>query len=387
MSLELTDIGYWKYDPATDPWNPTQIAAGNEWRPSAQFGKGELDSNEVAEVLFPYIEPPIKADGTEENLEVSFVIDEQPIKKYININGTHSRLMCPNPNKIVHGERYDFGKPIREALASNYPPFASTTLKVRYSIRPVVKAGAGGITRPFSIRLVGFKYKAEELDKILDKKVLDFPAIPAVSDRGRERALYINKPAIPVNVDNWQRLPGGVFQDKPIIMPYMRYATNAKATTINSEYRFRFETGEVGYEEQDLYWPFDQRKEAILLTHLGVRYAPNLKYIWIALTGDKYHKEHPKGYLLIPSAEENPQHFGVASPVLPIASTDTVNVVSGTPSTVTPAALKAYFGLPRIFGGSILLYNEICYVAMQDNGTSISANAVTIAVAGISVEM
>lgn len=359
---EITRLGHWVYDPVS----MGNLLANTEWRPTALSGEGELETNEVAEVLATEIRSPRTSTGAVEPLEyVNIVLDDTEIKQYISLCGRHDALTAPPRQHTFAGEWVTFGDGLVDALRSRYPGLAWTTLKYRRSVRIVAKAGAGDITQPFSITLWGYRYKEEELARIVDTTTLD-PSI-MIRDRTTGRTLSISKSPISINFDSWDRLPGGPKQDKPIIMPFFRWARNSQATTPNTEYQFRFDTGFVAAQEQDLYFPFDRENTALWIKGLGARAATNLKYVWITNTGDVLHKEHPKGKILV-STTNNPIHFGAAQPLW-------------------PDNIPLYYAVPRFANDSLLLYKDLGYVAMQDNGTAVAANSVYIALNGVIFEL
>jgi hypothetical protein len=356
---ELTCLGTWRHS--------GELAANTEWRPSASSGGGELETKEVAEVRYVEIRPPVAADGTIEALDhVYLMLDDISTREYVNLCGRQDALMMP-PRQHLHANIWvPFGDGIVEAMKDQAPMLASTTLKYRQSVRPVVRAGATAVTADFMIRLWGYRYTEDELRKILDRTVMS-PARVDIVDKARERVFSFEKEALLINWDNWQMLPGGPRQGKPAIMPYFRWARNAQATTPNTPYQLRFETGNVAEEEMNLYWPYDTLDKALLIKGLGVRAAANLKYAWIENTGDPIHKEHPKGKFEI-SEFNNPLHFGAAQPLY-------------------PAGYPLYFAIPRFADDSLLIWNDLAYVAIQDNQTPVAAGSVYVAVNGIAFDL
>lgn len=359
---ELTILGNWLYD-VTAYGN---LAANTEWRPSAALGGAELETDEVAEVRYLEITPPINDDGTPQALDhIYFILDDKVTREYVNICGRNDALMFPRRQHVWANNVVYFGDGIVDAMKVKYPGIKSTTLKYKTRLQIVARAGDSAITKNFLIRAWGYKYKKDELPKILDSTIMD-PSVQIV-DRTRGKTLMLSKSPIPIDYDNWTRLPGGAYQDKPIIMPYFRWSINSKATTVNLEYQYRFDQQQVPSEEMDLYWKYDQHKDqALLINGFGVRAADNIKYAWIANTGDVLHKEHPKGKFLI-DTNNNPLHFGLAYPLW-------------------PSNIPLYYSIPRFADDNMLIYGDLAYVAIQDNGTQVAANSVYVAVNGIKFE-
>jgi hypothetical protein len=97
-------------------------AAGTAWKPTAQAGDSELDSHEVAEVVFMEIIPPVQADGTVEALEqVKLILDEKDYGQYIYLLGTDTYLVTPPKNNAMNGQILAFGVPMVHAVKSGAP--------------------------------------------------------------------------------------------------------------------------------------------------------------------------------------------------------------------------------------------------------------------------
>lgn len=365
MRKELSILGQWTHTGT--------LAANTEWQPSAASGNAELDTDELAEVLYLEITPPVLPDGTIEPLEhVWPVLDETPIREYVNLCGRKDALMGPRMRHTYEGMIVPFGMGIVDSLhrPNPAPGLTATTLKYKDKLRIIARAGATDITQPFTITAWGYRYTEEELARILSAPEYSPVLNPSVTinDRGRGRVFSLSKAPIQVNAANWDRLPGGAKQEKPIIMPFFRWSRNAKATTVNMEYQFRYDiVGNVDLPEMDLYFTFDIKAKALLVKGLGVRAATNLKYTWINLSADTLHKEHPKGKLLT-TVDYNPLHFGMAYPFW-------------------PADLPMYYAIPRFAGDDLLIYKELGYIAIQDNGTQVAANSVYVAINGVLFEM
>lgn len=362
-SKEWTLLGQWTYDVAT----MGNLAANTEWRPSANLGGAELETKELAEVRYLEIRPPINDDGTPQELDHVYpILDDISIREFVNLCGRNDALMMPPRQNMVNGIWIPFGDGLVDAMKSPAPMLANTTLKYRHSLRIVAKAGNTAITKNFMIRAWGYKYYEDELPKILDQLVMS-PARIDIRDRTRDRVFSFEKEALPINADNWQILPGGPRQGKPAIMPYFKWARNAKATTPNVEYQFRFETGNVAQEEMDMYFPYDTQDKALFIKGFGVRAAANIRYAWIANTGDQNHKEHPKGKIPV-TQYNNPIHFGAAQPVY-------------------PGGWPLYFAIPRFVDNELLIWKDLGYVAIMDNQTPVAADSVYVALNGIMFDL
>jgi len=359
-SRELSVLGDWTCDVST--LTGGNQAANTEWAPTAASGNAELDADEVAEIKRVEVYSPMNELVPEALEHVWLVLDDVPIRQYVNICGRNDALMAPPEQYVLNGAPIPFGDIIVDALKSPQPALASTTLKYKHRVRVVTRAGATAITQDYRIILWGCRYRQDELKQITNGASM--PISVSITDKTRGKTFTASKGSIPIDRDNWVRLPGGPKQDRPIIMPFWRWAINAAATNINLEYQFRHETGGVAIPEMDMYFDLERYDKAVFLKGLGIRAAANLKQTWIALTGDVLHKEHPKGRFPT-TVGVNPLHFGAVQPLL------------------GPEVKPTYFAIPRFAGDSLLLYKDLAYVAVVDNGTQVAANSVYAALNGV----
>ncbi|GAH80871.1 unnamed protein product, partial [marine sediment metagenome] len=94
----------------------------------------------------------------------------------------------------------------------------------------------------------------------------------------------------PVSLDTFTNFcAGNAKADKPRVMPYIRFARNYAATTINTEYRMSHELGNTKYEWENMSWDL-KAKEALILEAIGVEPDANqrLKEVWVELGGVEY---------------------------------------------------------------------------------------------------
>ncbi len=332
----------------------TGTQTANTWaRPTPREVGGELERDERAEVVFAEIFSPVTGAGVAEALKkIIPVVDGERYGEYVSLSGIRDSVMTPPKGRIWGAKLYSFGTP----MSNN--PLLSTTLKYSSSITLETLAGGTDITQDYRIRLWGYVYKVDELAKLFGS--MQFPA--QLFDKARNRTLTLAKEAIPVNGDTWKTLPGGKDQAIPKINPLIRYAYNANATDGKSgDYQFRYETGNVTESDEDMYFDFDA-KDALLVEGLGVRAPANLAKTALKIGGDY----HPKG--LFPTTQyNNPLHFGWAYPMF-------------------PSDIPLYYAIPRL-ERSLLIWNEIGQVIVQDDGTSIAADAIIAALTGIRIEM
>ena len=342
----------------------TGAQAVNTWaRPTPKAIGGELERDEVAEVVFAEIFSPVTGAGAEEELKkIIVVLDGDKYGEYVSLSGIRSSVMAPPKGRIWGAKLYSFGTPM-----SNHP-MLSTTLKYSESITVETLVGATtAITQDYRIRLWGYVYKIGELAKVFGV-MGGIPELPGVfaqlEDKARDRILPIVKAPILVTGDTWRTLPGGKDQSIPKINPFIRYAYNKNATDGKSgDYEFRYDLGNVEETEENLYFDFD-KLDALLVISIAIRpdAAGNLAKTALKIAGTY----HPKG--LIPTTlTNNPLHFGWASPFFP----DT---------------MPLYYAIPKL-ERPCLIWNEKGALVVQDDGTAVLANALITALTGIRIEM
>ncbi|MBA7601279.1 hypothetical protein ES703_08346 [subsurface metagenome] len=326
-------------------------------KPSPRDVLSELERDERAEVVFAEIFPPVSGGGEEPLKKIIPVLDGEKYGEYVSLSGIASSVMAPPKRSIWGGKLYSFGTP----MSNN--PLLSTTLKYSESITFECLAGAAQISADYRIRLWGYVYKETELPRVFGTML--FPA--EMRDRARGRTLTLVKAAIPVNGDTWKTLPGGKDQGIPKINPFIRFAYNKVATDGKSgDYQFRYETGNVDDSDENMYFDFNSLN-ALLVVGLGIRAdAPgHLAKTALRIAGDY----HPKG--LIPTTlADNPLHFGLTYPFI-------FNTLPENPF---------YYAIPKL-ERPYLIWNEIGFVLVQDDGTVVAIDDLIACITGIRVEL
>lgn len=369
---ELSILGDWTH-------SGTQ-AAGTLFTPSAHQGGAELDTGEVAEVLYAEVFPPVTSAGAIEDLRyINFTLDRKDTRNLVTLSGRKDSLMTPPRTKIlstgwdrgkpgrINNRIYNsivipFGKGIEDAINDPIPALTATTMKYKDEITIITQAGSTDVTADYRIRLWGYKYQQDVIPRLpssLSKAINFF-------DRYSGMQVTIPGNAVTINHDNWTSLPGGPDQDFPFINPFWRFAQNANATTANTPYQFRFDNGNVADQREDMQFAFDSQQKMLLINGLGVRTAANSKYTWLDITGDPIHQNHPKGKVTTLYGN-NPMIFGSGYPEL-------------------PADLPLFYTIPQFIDNQLVIYQQRAFVDHQDNGTSIPANSVTVALNGVLVE-
>jgi len=333
-------------------------SAGTWWRPSPATGNGELDSHEVAEVVFVEVIPPVDSSGNPENLSRIQLNLDNKLEQYNLIPGHDDYVVNPPKTNAYNGQILAFGKPIWNVEPTFAGMLQATCPKFRKSVTVECYAG-GDITGDYRVRIWGYRYRAEDLPSVAGFIGGSGTISDPVTGRSSQ---FIDKPSLSVTEDTWTQLPGGLDQAVPKIFHFMRLAFNAQATTANIPYEFRFKDGLVATREEDLLFEYDIEKKIAVIKGLGVRAPAHLKEVWFDIGGDV----RPKGKF--PTTQYlNPLHFGRAYPIL-------------------PADLPLYFTIP-LLDDLILISNEKAVVKAVDDGTSISAGEIAVIVNGILIEL
>lgn len=342
-------------------------AAGETWRSPAVPGNGEVDSNEVWEVLRPVVIPPRSATGTPENLTARLVIDDRVYPDLV-IPCTDTLLVNPPAHRIwqtpeepketpLRKQPKSFGRPMCRVGTGPMAIFRATCPKVRRRLQVETMAGTGGVTGDYVIRLIGYRYKAAALSRV----VQPLPAEASFTDPFTGRVFSLTK-QLQVSPDTWTQLPGGLDQAVPKVLPYQRIATNSQATQVNTPYVFDY-PGNVASADEELVWDFDVQKRVLILQGLGFRYPDTLAWGWVNVGGNEWPKNR---HSLLPR-ELSDRWFGSTYPRL-------------------PEALPFYEPTPAL-EDQVLVWNEKAYVAVQDNGTQVAAGQIYVIVDGVLIEL
>ncbi|MCD6138526.1 MAG: hypothetical protein J7J91_08180 [Deltaproteobacteria bacterium] len=326
------------------------LAAGSKWEPSAK----QLETNQCAEITHFVIYPPTSGGAGLDLLYVFPVIDGAGIEEYVLFPGRYEWNIQPFTRNIIGGEPLKLGVPGEKMLLN-------TTLKAIDSIGIRAFAGSSAVTASFRIQVYGVLYNGDEaLRSVYGDRVYGEGASEELYDAARNVALTVTKPEIEVSIKNFDMFVGGVRQQKPIVMPFVRFARNKNATTQNEEYEFDARAGEAEKWE-NLFFNYDNR-EALFIRHLGVRTVDHLKYLGVKI-GDRV---YPKPNMFRVDTM-NIMNFGLAYPYL-------------------ASDIPLFHPLPRLERG-YLIHNIKGRVVVQDDGTSVSANSIVVATAGIRVSL
>jgi hypothetical protein len=332
------------------------------------FTAAKLEKDEVAEIEYMELFAPNAAGMSDFDKlkQVIPIIDDFSLESYVSLTGQYDNNMIPPRLNQIAGpsamqmtrQVFRFGEP---GVAN---PLLNVTLKAKKSINAKTIAGDTAVANDYRIRFYGYKYREEsELKEVFGDSV--YGAEASLVDYNRGKRLGITKERVEVTFNNWDMLVGGVKQRKPQIMPLVRYAYNKLATTANTAYDFEYLAGKVASAEENMYWDLSET-EAVFIKGMGVRSPTNLKLMGIKI-GDR---EYPRGVgvqLFRVDEQNNPLHFGHGYPLF-------------------PANLPFYVSIPVLPLG-YLIHAEKGRIIVYDNGASIAANNILVAVQGISVEL
>lgn len=340
-------------------------AAGTWWTPTPQTGLSELEAHEVAELVYMEIFPPVTVLGVEELLrKIILILDGKSYHAYVSVSGIRASLMTPPKTQIMGRELLAFGTPMVNAVKSAAPVLMGTCPKYRDTVTIEALAGVGGITETYRVRLWGYRYEADDLPRLIGQ--VGGPV--EVRDPQRNRSIVVPYPVIAVNEETWSQLPGGQDQKVPKVNPLLRYAYNLLATTPNTPYQFRYETGGVVDRDENLYFPYDVEDRHLIVKGIGVRAPANMARTFMDIDGYPHPKSAGRAAPGFPTTQfNNPLHFGHAFPMFDVD-------------------LPLFFALPKL-DIPLLISREKGFVAVQDNGVAVVLNTCIVALSGTLIEM
>ncbi|GAI72302.1 unnamed protein product, partial [marine sediment metagenome] len=229
--------------------------------------------------------------------------------------------------------------------------------------------GTGDISANYRIRLHCYIYRKEELAAIATV----IPGLAALRDIARRRTIPVDKAAIRLTYDNWDKLPGGLLQSVPRINPFITWSRNEEDTTPNVDYSFRavLATIDTAKPWQELYFNYEDGSKILIVNGLGVR-APtdsNIKDVCLVINGD----DHPRYRIPIDmtslgtggAEKNNPLHFG---------------------SLYSFANVPLFKPIPK-FDKPYIVDREIAEVVIRDDGTAVPADEIMLALSGVKIEL
>ena len=311
----------------------------------------ELEPHEVLEIYKMEIIPPVKSTtGVIEKLKyVTLVIGGKEYET-IHVNS----LMLPADHPTNPAVAIPFGTPyLHRPLTGVLPdPVSGKCPKVRRGEKIRIRTVAGEtIDTDYEIILYAARVKNE--DKL--REVIGTSAIPVAVTLNGET---YSKPDVPIRLDTFDELPGGLRQEKPQIFPWLTWATNKAATTANQWYSFEPDQY-VEEDWMDLSWNLVNKDEAYLVEYLAVIPHSNSKSARFYIEGRVTNPEYPTRPL--------PEYNYFPPPLYLDTSVNQSLKRTAVPRKIVPPIL--YHGVK---GG----------IQVKDNGTSIPANGVIVEVWG-----
>lgn len=347
-------------------WSPPPILTNDP-----QLPQGQILSTEVGAVAYVVIHPPVSSSGQYEDLaRVQLVLDGVPYP-WVWYHGRKDLNMAPDPIKVRSGSILLLGDPPYTDQSGPADPLRNTAPKFINSVSINAWAGSSPITDDYTIEVWGWTYDATKLAGLMPtyggQNVV-------VSDILTGKAFTAVLPPVAANGDwrgAWKSLPGGPEQGTGTGTPIyklVRRAKNANATTPSNMYIPQYEnssqTPAVEFSSDNLYFNLNAR-QALLIEGWGVDgpQAPNsggsdLLSAWINTPSEGQHQRHPRGGV--------PADYQLGR----------------TKFGLVPGEADRYLGVPQL-DVPILVTNEIAHLAFIDNGTSIPALNVAMALVGV----
>lgn len=359
------------YDPFVK-WKATRSraalgdqAVGTDWEPTPLT----IESDEAIEIYALEIVPPVDvAAGKIQALKASITVDGRPIET-VNIHG----LMAPAYHHTTISKAVNFGTPLLWRPILKFDPTLPNVQallacpKIREGRKVSVRVKAlETVTADYAVIL---KYARVRTDAVL-RGVVGMGTLPirlalARLEELRPPDVYV-KAAVTVSIEEWEKLPGGVDQAAPKVLPWVTYSTNAVATTPNEWYYLSYPpTATTGVPEiwQELFWDLREKREAYVLTHIAVWPHDNLRDVRFYYSGRAVLPEYPTRPLPHENCFIPPQYSDI-----------TLNEKLRQPGP---------FQLPT----PVLFHGITCGVQIRDIGTSIPAGAIMVGAWGSKLEL
>ncbi|MDA8118454.1 MAG: hypothetical protein M0Z85_00050 [Gammaproteobacteria bacterium] len=353
-------------------------AANTYWAPPAlattepSLPMGYLNGKQVGEVQYAVITSPVSANGTIEDLRsVSLVLDNEDYQ-YVYLSGRQDTNMAPDPRRIRRGTMIKFGEPFyrRDGKLASVVDVTCPKFITSVSIR--CEAGDTAITDDYTVELWGFVYDSIQLAKMAP--VYSNEAFP-INDPLNQRAFVVPSRAISSRGDwrnAWTSLPGGMKQSTvgSAVYRMIRHARNQNATTPSQGYRFQYQNSSeypaVRSAHDNLFFQLSA-SQAMVVLRMGVRSpqptsaGAELLSAWINTDSEQQHR-HPQGGIPV-GFNQNLMNFGLSQ-----------------------GETNKFDALPMLVQGQQLLTDQEAYLTVVDNGQSIAANAIMVAMDAVVVD-
>jgi hypothetical protein len=320
--------------------------SGEEWLSSAY----ELPPDEVLEIYRLELIPPVNADtGIIRKLRyVTLMIED---KEYESLR--ISSIMAPLEHPLNVGAAINFGIPYLHRPLTGVTPTAIEGVcpKVARGQKLAIKTVADeALTESYAIVLKAARIRGAS-------KLLEVVGTPTIDASFTLDTDTYHK-TVPVSLESFDELPGGLRQSKPQIFPWFTYARNRQATTANTWYTFDYDTY-AQYPWMELTWNLVNKEAAYLVNYLGIIPHSNSKALRLYIEGRMTNPE----FTTRPLPEKN--YF---PPAMYYDTAVNTNLKKSGPKKL----LK-----PFLFNGVKGAIQVI------DNGTSISADGVEVMVYGV----
>jgi len=244
----------------------------------------ELAPDEAVEVYRIEVYPPVDATTkTVKKLrQVTIRVDDKDYETIV-INS----VMMPGERPDRMPIAIDLGVPyLWRPITGRLPtPFEGTCPKAARSKRITVKTIAEeDIAQDYRVVLKCARVKGEgKLVEVLGTSMID-ASFSLDADSYHK--------TITVSMDNFNALPGGLNQTVPRVMPWIVYARNAKATTPNQWYEFKYpDSAERSW--MTLSWNLYEKAEAYIVKAIGVIPHANAKALRFNVVGRELIPEFP----------------------------------------------------------------------------------------------
>jgi len=222
----------------------------------------EVPTDEVIEIIRLEFIPAVSGAGEIRDALIELLIDGKAYDT-IHINS----YMNPALHMLNAGVACDFGVPyLHRPITGILPsPIDATCPKAKEGHLVQVRVTALEAVASGESYQVGLRFARVRTEAKL-REVVGVASIPVSFSLDKD--MYA-RPAVPVTIGNWDVLPGGLAQPKPIIMPWFTFASNRVATTPNRWYHFDY-PAYVDETWKDLAWNLVNKPEAYYVKHLGV---------------------------------------------------------------------------------------------------------------------
>ena len=342
---------------AWDPVVETSVTFSGPYSASQTDSKMvyEVPPNEVIEVFKVMLIPPVDDTGKIYDVDVQIGSDTD-MYETIHIDS----VMMPAEHPLHPSVAIDLGVPyLHRPILGRIPhPFEATTLKFKAGQKVMVKIVAredipSGVSFTVILRLARAHFA-----RGFEARLADIVGAPSIDASFVLDADTYTKSPVPVDIDHWDELPGGLKQTKPQIFPWVTYALNKAATTPNKWYDFDYPNF-VEETWMDLSWNLINKEVAYLVKAVGVHPHSNLYMTRLYVDGRPTQLE----YITKPLP-----YYNYFFP----AMTFDANVNKNLKKPCGPRVLEKPFLFHGVKGG----------IQIIDNGTSIPANGVRVQVYG-----